>query len=1412
MRILAFILLLALACTGLPAHATPAPTLRFDHLSVDEGLAQESVLAIVQDADGFMWFGTQTGLSRYDGYRMTNYRNVVGDPRSLAHSWIRVLYVDRKGTLWVGTDGGLDRFEPATQTFSHFLPEEQRMGNGRRRVESIVEDPKGGMWLGTADGLQHFDPATGQFRSWHHVDSDPGSLVADQVSALALDVHSGRLWVATPQGLDSFDPASGRFEHQLSASGKPYQAVQALLLDRDHGLWIGTRAGLERWASGPNGQRQVFGTADGLTGGDITSLYQDSDGMVWAGTRQDGLFRWRWRTRRFANYPHLITDNHSLSDNQVASLYRDRVGTFWVGTWYAGVSRVDLGSGGFTRIVRQPDARITLADNTVRAMVPDGAGKLWLGTNKGLNLYDPATAATIKVVRSDPKDSNSLIDSMGSAIARQKDGVLWIGGRTGITRYDPATGHFTRKVLAGGDADSNDIRSMMIDRDGYLWIASRGGLHRLDPASGAVTSYRHHPADVNSLSDNVVRPILEDRRGRLWIGTFDGLNLLDRKTGVFRHFHHVNSEPSSLSHDEVHFLTEDSKGNLWAATAAGLNRMVEGRDGKVSFVRYTANDGLANDDVAAILEDADGRIWASSSAGLSCLDPATGTWRNYGAADGTTEGAFFDMSALGSPDGTLYFGGFNGITAFNPRAIRDNRIPPRAVITGFQIFNQPVSQYHPGLLAGPVEHAKSITLSAADSVFSLEFSATHYAAPQRNRFAYKLEGFDRDWVSTDATKRFATYTNLDPGQYVFRVRAANKDGVWSDVPATLAITIEPPYYKTWWFRILGAMLLAGLAYVVVVARMSGLRRQKVQLERQVSARTEEIEQQNRLLESQTHELRVQERQVRLNTEELALANRALHENEERLRLAKQRAEDATRQKSEFLANMSHEMRTPLAGVIGMLGFALRDRQLKDNTRDQILRGQANAQSLLAIINDLLDFSKIESGKLTIENIDFALDAAIENVASLFEEQAAARSVDFSIELAPGLPRFVVGDPTRLRQVLVNLVGNAFKFTNRGVVRLKVERRQEDQVDSAHRNMIRFSVHDTGIGIKSEALPRLFQKFEQADSTTTRRYGGTGLGLAICRQLVELMGGWISVESEEGAGSVFSFVLPLADGVQPPQAVQVPLEPHTHKLSVLCAEDFATNQIIIRTMLAELGHEIDIAENGRVALAECARKRYDLVLMDGRMPEMDGATAARLIRAGGEPGMPVLDPGVMIVALTANASEEDRSRYLACGMDGFLSKPIDEEALHFQLARAIERQLERGIVLEPLAYVPVKTMPSTAELDAMFDVFTGPAPLAEAAAQGVEHGGSLHERMRSAFAADLPRRRVELQDALASEDREAAALLLHGLRGSAAYLGENALNQLCAKLESAADTDDWPVLRAGLPRLLVLLDAFEETCA
>ncbi|WP_051933659.1 two-component regulator propeller domain-containing protein [Massilia sp. BSC265] len=1416
-RLFAALLLLVLGTSVLAGP--PRPTLRFEHLSVAGGLAQETVLAMVQDRDGFMWFGTQNGLSRYDGYRVINYRTVPGKPRSLSNSWVRVLHLDRHGRLWLGTDGGLNLYDPATQSFTLFVPEEaMRRGSGNRHINAIIADGRDGLWIGTNDGLQHFDTTLRRFTTWHHERGNDASLSDDNVNALALDA-GGRLWIGTGGGLDSLGPERRRIEHHPSGLGPRGNPVHALMVDGEQRLWIGRLGGLERRViQGPDaGTVRRFGPAEGIGPWWITALYRDAGNEIWVGTHDDGLLRWRGREDKFESHRHVVSDRHSLGDNQVASLYRDRLGTFWVGTWHAGVSRVDLGSGGFARIVRRGDMPDTLADNKARALLGDG-DKLWVGTATALNHVDPATGAT-RVYRPDPRNPNSLADLPASALARDRSGRLWIGSRTGLSSFDPATRRFARLALPG-DADTNNVRALYVTPDDSVWIASRGGLHRFDAATRKIESWRHDPARSASLADDVVRPMLLDGRGRMWIGTFDGLDLMDRASGRFRHFRHDPYDAASLSHDEVHALFEDSRGDVWVGTAVGLNRMVTAADGSVSFVRYTTREGLLDDAVAAILEDGDGRMWVSTTSGISRFDPASGRWRNYTAADGLTEGAFFDSSAVRGPDGILYFGGFNGITAFDPRALRDNRVAPRPVITGLTIFNKPVEEALPGLLKGPVEHAETVTLPAGASVFTLEFAALHFAAPERNRFAYRLDGFDQDWVQGDTAKRFATYTNLDPGTYVFRLRAANKDGVWSEQVAALAITVEPPPWGTPWFRAIAVLLLAAFGYAAVRMRMSGLQRQKDQLARQVGARTEQVEQQNRMLERQTEELRDQEQRVRQQSNELARAYRALQENEEFLRQAKQRAEDATRQKSEFLANMSHEMRTPLAGVIGMLGFALRDPTLRDTTREQIQRGQGNAQALLAIINDLLDFSKIEAGKLSIENIDFDLHAAIRNVASLFEEQAAGKSIGFHVAFDEALPRFVVGDPTRLRQVLVNLVGNAFKFTRSGSIDLQVELRKDDQVRGEGWNMVRFTVRDTGIGIPADALPRLFQKFEQADTTTTRRYGGTGLGLAICRQLVALMGGSIAVNSIEGKGSTFSVLVPLADGVEPPHVEPAPRVPHTHRLRILCAEDFPTNQIIARTMAEEMGHQVDIADNGLHAVAACARTRYDLILMDGRMPEMDGATATRIIRAGGTPDTRVLDPHLMIVALTANASGEDRARYLACGMDAFLTKPIDEDALHQEISRAIERQLARGIALPPMpGPAPVSGQPEQvspmAALDAMFGVAPAPetASTEAAASMGTEPGrraDDLAARLRAAFTADLPRRRAELEAALDADDLEAAGRVLHGLRGSAAYLGETALGQLCAELEAAADAGDRTRLLAGVACLGVQLAAFQPS--
>jgi PAS domain S-box-containing protein len=538
-------------------------------------------------------------------------------------------------------------------------------------------------------------------------------------------------------------------------------------------------------------------------------------------------------------------------------------------------------------------------------------------------------------------------------------------------------------------------------------------------------------------------------------------------------------------------------------------------------------------------------------------------------------------------------------------------------------------------------------------------------------------------------------------------------------------------------------------------------------------------------------------------------------------LARERADAASRAKSEFLAMMSHEIRTPIAGVIGMQGFALRDDKLRPKTRQQMELAQSNAKSLLTIINDVLDFSKIEAGKLNIELVDFDLKVTIAESIALLGERAAGKSVMLELDFGPAVPQYVLGDPTRVRQVLVNLVGNALKFTDHGGVRVSVKQlSKEDSV-----NFVEFAVSDTGIGMSPEALGRLFQKFEQADVSTTRRFGGTGLGLAITRQLVELMGGDIHVSSELSKGSTFTFMLPLPDGKETHDQSADGLRAHTHQLKVLCAEDFPTNQVIIRTLLEDMGHRVHIVENGRLAVHAIANEQFDLILMDGRMPEMDGATATRIIRAGGNDEISVAQADVHIIALTANASEDDRQHYLACGMDDFLSKPIDEVQLHNKLADVIEQLLRLGAPLTPLepaghdggiSGAAESAAPGLDALDALFGVSgdlapepehpdaAQPAPVAKPVPK-IDIKPDLRVRMREAFLQDLPHRLAELDVALGQRDLHAAGRLFHGFKGSSGFLqpgGE--LHLLCGDLEKAADTGQWPVIDAEMGRLRSLL--------
>jgi ligand-binding sensor domain-containing protein/signal transduction histidine kinase len=823
----------ALAAAWCLAFAASQRSLKFDRLSIGQGLSQESVLNILQDRQGFMWFGTQAGLNRYDGYRITVFRNDPQDQGSIVDNYVLASYEDAEGRLWFGTKGGLARFDPATQRFVRYLPGDEGSGGSRNRaVNAIAADGHGGLWLATGDGLKHFDAASGRFTSLRHDERDGASLRDDRVNALATD-NQGALWVGTADGLDRLAAGASRFEHFAiePASDARRNTVLALSMGPRETLWIGTAAGLEAWRlDGDAVQRRHV--AVGAGEGRILAVYHDHGANLWVGTESDGL---KWRdpaSGSFVSYRSVPLDDHTLSDNQVSTVFVDRTGTLWAGTLFGGVNRADLASGGFARFSFTSAAAGRAGNGKVRAITGGQDGRLWLGTTgSGLISFDPATGAASQL-RHDPARPGSLPDDVVTALA-QAGPRLWVGTPSGLSWHDQASGRFTPVPLADPDSNAAYVQSLRTGRDGTLWIVTRGGLAALEPDGRTLRRWRHDPQDPSSLGEDYGFALLEDRQGAIWIGTDNGLDRFDRATGKFTHFRHDPADPGSLRHSRVYYLHESERGELWVGTAGGLHRLETGADGKARFHPFRVTEGRAVP-IGGVLEDATGALWVSTTLGISRLDPKSGVFKSYTDKDGLIDGSYFVGSAWRGANGALHFGGISGMTSFMPGAVHDNPYPPAVVITGFTVGNRS------RMAGGALPNGQEVTLSYRDTVFSLEFAALHYADPLGNRYSYRLEGFDEGWVATGAARRFASYTNLDPGRYVFRVRASNKDGVWSEVPATLAITITPPFWKTWWFRTLAVLTLLGAAYWGYRLRVRGLVQQKRLLARQVEARTANI--------------------------------------------------------------------------------------------------------------------------------------------------------------------------------------------------------------------------------------------------------------------------------------------------------------------------------------------------------------------------------------------------------------------------------------------------------------------------------------------------------------------------------------------------------------------------------------------
>lgn len=847
-KVLLNIFILCLLVTA----AAGSGAVRFKHISLDEGLSQNVVFCIHQDSKGFMWFGTQDGLNKYDGYTFTVYKRDPDNLNSLSSSTITAICEGRSGMLWIGTEDGLNRFDPKTERFFRY-PVDPRdpacLNDGM--IHALYADGGGTLWIGTERGglsrLTRGADGKETFTHYRHIPTDPGSLSSNHVTSI-LEDSRGVPWIGTRSGLNRFDKKESRFTRFTRRSGDSRSLsdnrINTIYEDRMGTLWIGTAVGglnvLNRKTGTFDHYRFKPGDSHSLGSNYISSICEDHSGVLWVGCKIGGLNRLDKRTGTFSRYGYIPDDSHSLSNNEVESVFEDRSGILWIGTHGGGLNKFDR-EHKFQHFKSEPGRADSLSGNFVFAIHEDRFGFLWIGTNGGgLNKINRRNG-TYTHYRRNPKNPRGLNSDGISSICEDRDGVLWIGTfGGGLNKFHRDTETFTHYMshpTIPGTLSSNRVRTIYRDRAGTMWVGTMGsGFNKYHPETDAFTRYISYPNYPHSLGTFSVRTIYEapSEPGVLWLGTWlGGLCRFDTRDESFRTFLPEPGDIHSISHKNVQAVMEDGTGTLWVGTlGGGLNKMIRGEGEKTTFIHYTEKDGLCNNAVYGILEDREGRLWLSTNNGLSRFDPGTGRFKNYNVRDGLQGNEFNEGAYFKSESGEMFFGGIKGFNAFYPSRMKTNPHVPPVAITAFYLFNKPVTvgaESPDSPLDTTVTWAKEIRLSYRQNAFSFEFAALDYTVPENNRYAYKMEGLDEDWHDTGPGKRFAYYTNMAPGEYVFRVKGSNNDWVWNTEGASVRIVIAPPFWQTLWFRSLMVLAALGLA-VLLYRRRLGIVRLRAELQ------------------------------------------------------------------------------------------------------------------------------------------------------------------------------------------------------------------------------------------------------------------------------------------------------------------------------------------------------------------------------------------------------------------------------------------------------------------------------------------------------------------------------------------------------------------------------------------------------
>ncbi len=1205
--------------------------------TMKEGLSHDAILCLLQDSQGFIWVGTPSGLNKFDGYHFTTYLENPSDSNSLTNGWVNCLWEDKQQRLWIGTTKGLDLLDLKTEKFYHLV-------------------------LDTLDSVKEFNMG-----------------VHGGVNKIR-EREDGKLWICTGQGVYLADPQT------LSVKRIIYFPQEA----------------------------------DGNT---FTDIAEARDGSLWIANRK-GLFHRDAHTGQTTRYRHDPSDSHSLAHDVVSTVYIDRYDRVWAGT-EKGFDLFNPEDQSFTHFL-QRELQFVGSQLEVHALLEYPDGTFWVGSTRGLFAFDPET-----------EKFDSIMDRYIWSFLKDRQGNIWVGTDYGLHQIAPQSKKFNI-YRQFGQTDVADVRVYAEDVDHHLWIAGLRPNHylfRFDPSSRRFFQFLHDPENPQSYSGNSIRGIipdheggvwlasyfklekfdpqyqtfssialpfepttilkdsqgkiwlggwaeagiydpqtetyerlpafprttvnsfLEDREENIWAGTDVGLIRYSLKTGQLDIFKHDPADPQSLSNNRVYHLMMDQDGIIWMGTFGGLHQMIPGTEkAKPRFIHWRSfNSDLPSDNVYSVIDGGDGTLWMSCGNRISHFFPQTGQFRNYDYDDGLHGQSVF--KGLRSHNGEMFFSSKDGLIVFHPDSLQDNPYIPPVAITGFSINSQPVpvrGSYVDTLqwetpLAHTMPYTNEIELSYQQNDFSLEFAALNFVNPGNNLYKYKLEPYEKDWIETTAGTRIARYTNISPGTYTFRVIGSNNDGLWNEEGSSLSIIIHPPWWQTWWaytiYALLGISILFGLVYYLVSR------------------------------ERLKNDLKLQ-------------------------RLEAEKMHEIDQMKSRFFANISHEFRTPLTLILGPLK-ALQEGTLTGDPKAVFAVMSRNAQRLLRLINQLLDFSKLEAGKMQLQTTQTDLVLLLRHIVSAYESLATEKKIKyfFYAEVEELIMQL---DQEKVATIIHNLLSNAFKFTPAGgeiILHLKVEE-----------PWATITVKDTGIGIPAEELDKVFDRFYQVDSSQTREQEGSGLGMALAKELTELHQGQIRVESQQAKGSTFTLWLPLGKASLHPEQIRetaevktsegyfvdqpltreiaateeetTTIEANDHPL-ILVVEDHADMRHYIRSIL-QSHYQVQEAANGVIGLQMSREGLPDLIISDVMMPQMDGYQLCEKIKTN------ELTSHIPIILLTAKADRQSKLTGLETGADDYLAKPFEAEELLVRIYNLIESRKKlrahysRQITLQPKA--------------------------------------------------------------------------------------------------------------------------------